>query len=144
MQNSAIKFWLELDPMCEWHLEYYMSIRWMGMLCKSVHAFRWKALELVREVHSLKFEPTIKDKVMKQRGAFPICFCSHGSHMFCSHGSHMFWPYGSHHVPQCFTLLGYPKKHRVLNFGCAHNNLIEITLLKVSHYFIFSIHFSSY
>jgi hypothetical protein len=57
--------------------------------------------------------------------------------MFCSHGSHMFCSYGSHHVPKCFTLLGYPKKHSVLHFGCAHNNLIEITLLKVSHYFIF-------
>jgi hypothetical protein len=29
------KFWLGLDPMCEWNLKYYVCIWWMGMLYRS-------------------------------------------------------------------------------------------------------------
>jgi hypothetical protein len=123
-----------------------------GWACyvKGVQAFRWKALELVREVYSLKFEPYHKRQSYQAKRSFshmslflwfpyvfvpmvPICFVPMVP-IKCPIAQWTDYPI---FLAQMFYSSRLPKKIRVLNFGCAHNNLIEITLLKVSHYFIF-------
>ncbi len=54
IHDLSIKFWCKLD-LCEWHFKYYVCIWWICMFHK-VYPFKWKVLDLVKEVFNLKVE----------------------------------------------------------------------------------------